>query len=69
MDIKHELKVLIVKEGMNFKSFADFVSQKTGRKYSPQNLFNKLSKKTLRAEEFATFCDILGYDIEFKKRS
>jgi len=69
MDIKQELKVMIVREGMNFTTFAKKLSEKTGKKYTVQGIYNKFGRKSLRFEDVLAFCEFLGYEIKFEKKS
>lgn len=50
------------------KHLAELMQQKTGYPYNLKVISDKLARKTLKYEEFKVIADILGYDIELKKR-
>ena len=62
MSIREEIKVLLARENVTLQDVAD----KTG--LSIQNLSNKLRNQTIRFELVRQIADILGYEIEFKKK-
>lgn len=51
------------------KSIAEKMKDRTGYPYNLKVLSDKLARKTLKYEEFKLITDILGYDIELKKRN
>lgn len=51
------------------KSIAEKMKDRTGYPYNLKVLSDKLARKTLKYEEFRLITDILGYDIELKKRN
>lgn len=67
MSAKDKIKYLIFKEGTTIKKVAEEYSKKY-EKLSANGITQRLSRCTLRFEEAEKIADILGYDIEFKKR-
>jgi len=68
MDIRKEFKVMLTREGLNNTSLAKLLSEKTGKNITQQSISGKLLRNSLKIGELTQICDILGYDIEFKKR-
>ena len=64
MSVREQVKILLLKRNMTITELAIRMTEYTGKKYSRQNLSNKLSKRTLRYEEFEIIAKILGYRIE-----
>ena len=62
MSIREDIKVLLAQENITMQ----WVAAKLNT--SVQNLSNKLRSKTIKFEQVRQLADILGYDIEFKKR-
>lgn len=68
MSVKEDVKLLLAKEAVTMKHLAELMQQKTGYPYNLKVISDKLARKTLKYEEFKIIADILGYDIELKKR-
>ncbi|OGI22877.1 MAG: hypothetical protein A2287_10340 [Candidatus Melainabacteria bacterium RIFOXYA12_FULL_32_12] len=68
MPAREQVKILLLKRNMTITELASRMTEFTGKKYSRQNLSNKLSKRTLRFEEFEVIAEILGYKIELIDR-
>jgi len=64
MEIKNEIKGLIYTAGFTLSD----VSERLGDT-SVQNLSQKITRGTLKYSELKKILDIIGYDVEFKKRS
>ena len=64
MSVREQVKILLLKRNMTITELAIRMTEYTGKKYSRQNLSNKLSKRTLRYEEFEIIAKILSYRIE-----
>lgn len=64
----NDVKALITKEGTTQTAVVKKMFEKFGIKMSLRVLSSKFSKRTLRFEEAEKIADILGYDLEFKKR-
>lgn len=62
MSVREEVKSLLAKENKTMKDIAGQMDT------TIQNLSQKLRNKTIKFEEVREIADILGYDIEFKKR-
>lgn len=62
MSIREDIKVLLAQENITMQWVAEKLNT------SVQNLSNKLRSKTIKFEQVRQIADILGYDIEFKKR-
>lgn len=69
MSVKEDVKLLLAKEAVTMKSIAEKMKDRTGYPYNLKVLSDKLARKTLKYEEFKLITDILGYDIELKKRN
>ncbi|MFA7658878.1 MAG: DUF6471 domain-containing protein [Candidatus Gastranaerophilaceae bacterium] len=61
------LKILLMKENMSVSKLAEKLTQLKGEHVYQQTLSQKLIKGTLKFNEMLDICDILGYEIEFKK--
>ena len=68
MSVREDVKLLLAKEAVTMKSIAEKMKNRTGYPYNLKVLSDKLARKTLKYEEFKLITDILGYDIELKKR-
>ena len=62
MSIREDIKALLAHENVTMQEIAKKMNM------SIQNLSNKLRNKTIKFEEARDIADILGYEIEFKKR-
>ena len=69
MSVREDVKLLLAKEAVTMKSIAEKMKVRTGYPYNLKVLSDKLARKTLKYEEFKLITDILGYDIELKKRN
>ena len=67
MNIKEEIKILLLKEKSSITEVAKELSRTTNKKYTQASLSQKLTRDTLRASEYKLILDILGYEIEVKK--
>ena len=54
---------------LDYSDLAEKMKDRTGYPYNLKVLSDKLARKTLKYEEFKLITDILGYDIELKKRN
>lgn len=64
---REQVKILLVKENMSLTKLAEKLTEFTGKKYSQQNLSNKLSRDTLKYSEIYNIAQVLGYKIKFEK--
>ena len=69
MSVREDVKLLLAKEAVTMKSIAEKMKEATGYPYNLKVLSDKLARRTLKYEEFKLITDILGYDIELKKRN
>ena len=60
------VKLLLMKNNMSITKLAELMS-KNGKKVYQQGLSYKLINGTLKYNEMVDICEILGYEIEFKK--
>ena len=60
------VKILLMKENISISKLAELLSSNSKKVYQ-QTLSSKLIKGTLRFDEMIEICDILGYEIDFKK--
>lgn len=61
------LTILLMKEKISVSKLAEKLTQFKGEKVYQQTLSQKLIKGTLKFNEMLDICEILGYEIEFKK--
>lgn len=69
MSSKEELRILIMREALTVKKLADMLTLKTGKKYTQRSLQNKISLSSLNYDEMEIIADLLGYEINIKKKS
>lgn len=62
------IKILLLKEAMTITKLAELMPERHGNKLSRTGLSNKLHNNTLRFDELMSICDILGYELDFKKK-
>jgi len=65
MDIRNEIKSIIAKKGSTLKKVCDNLEQIKNEKYSPNNITNKLRRKTIKFDEVQDILSVLNYHIEF----
>ena len=68
MSVKEDVKFLLAKEAMTMKSLAEKMKERSGYPYNLKVISDKLARKTLKYEEFRLILDILGYEIDYKKK-
>lgn len=64
MDIRSEVKSLIAKKASTLKEVCQKLEHLHNKKYSPNNITNKLRRKTIKFEEVQDILAVLGYHIE-----
>ena len=64
---KEQVKILMVKEGLNARTLALRLQEYTGKKYTHQSILHKISLSSFRYDEVKAIADMLGYDILLKK--
>lgn len=67
MSIKEDIKMLLAKNSMTMTELAEKLSTKEN-KVTVQSISKKLSKNTIKFEEAKRILDLLGYEIEYKKK-
>jgi len=68
MDIKKEIKVLLVRENLSMRKLIDLMNEKNNTSDTVQNLSKKLTRGTIRFNEVEQIVDALGYNLEIKKK-
>ena len=67
LQAKEQIKTLLAQENMKLKDLAQLLSEKTGKKWTPNSLSQKLRRGTLTYNETLLIAEILGYNIQFEK--
>ena len=65
---KNQVKVLLTYENVKLKELALLITEKTGKKYTPDGLSHKLNRGRLTYDEMLVIADVLNYEIDFKKK-
>lgn len=65
MDVKSELKSIIAKKASTLKKVCELLEETKKEKISPNNITNKLRRKTIKFEEVQDILSVLDYHIEF----
>lgn len=68
MGIREEIKILITKEAKTLTEIASKIYSNKDKRKAVNSLSQKLRLETIKYKEVRQIADILGYDIEFKKR-
>ena len=68
MNVKNEIKSIIVRSGMTMQQVVDLLSEEYGWSDSISNFSNKLSRGSLRYREAIQLADVMGYDLIWQKR-
>ena len=68
MNVKNEIKSIIVRSGMTMQQVVDLLSDEYGWSDSISNFSNKLSRGSLRYREAIQVADMMGYDLVWQKR-
>ena len=67
MDVRNEIKSVIVREGMSMRDLVDRLAVTHGWSRSISNFSGKLQRGTIRYSEVKDMAEVLGYDIEWVK--
>lgn len=67
--LRDDIKILLLKSRMTMTELAIRMSKLLGKNVSQNGLSQKLGNESLRYDELMAICEILGYDLEFKKRN
>ncbi|TDX43699.1 LLM class flavin-dependent oxidoreductase [Orenia marismortui] len=65
MSVKDEIKAKIVSKGWTITDVANELEKKYNKKYSSQNLSNKLSRETIQYKEVKDIANIIGLKIKW----
>jgi len=65
---QNQVKVLLTYENVKLKELAQLMTDKTGKKYTPDGLSHKLNRGRLTYDEMLIVAEILGYNISFTKK-
>ncbi len=68
MDIREEIKILLLKEKYTITELAAEMEKITGKHYTQPSLSHKLKRDTLRVSEYKLILDILGYELKITKK-
>ncbi len=68
MDVKKILHILAAKEGINSSELVRRLSKYTGKEISVTSFLNRMNTGTIRYNEVDKIAEMLGYEIEFKKK-
>ena len=68
MNVKNEIKSIIVRSGMTMQQVVDLLSEEYGWSDSISNFSNKLTRGSLRYREAIQIADVMGYDLIWQKR-
>ena len=63
MDIRDEVKIMLVSKRMTITQLAEKMSELSGKPYSQSLLSHKLINESLKYTEMKMICKILGYRI------
>ncbi len=68
MDVKKVLIILAAREGINSSELVRRLAKYTGEKISVTSFLNRMNTGTIRYNEVDKIAQMLGYEIEFKKK-
>ena len=68
MNVKNEIKSIIVRSGITMQEVVDQLSEEYGWSDSVSNLSAKLQRESIRYKEVLELADVLGYDLIWQKR-
>ena len=68
MSIMNDLKKVLLDVNISLTELAEALLKKLGKRYSMQNLSNKLRNETITHREMLVIADILGYDLQFIRK-
>lgn len=68
-DTRKRIKKVIVEQETTLKDIVSIMNERhPDDKTTPQNLTNKLARKTIRFDEVSEIMDVLEYDVIFRSR-
>ena len=68
MNVKNEIKSIIVRSGITMQEVVDQLSEEYGWSDSVSNLSAKLQRESIRYKEVLELADVLGYDLIWQRR-
>lgn len=68
MNVKNYIKSLLQLDAITIKKMSQLMTEKSGRKYTPGSLSNKINRESITLKEAYILAEILGYKIEFTKK-
>ncbi len=68
LQVKEQIKTLLVQEDIKLKELAAMITKKTGKKCAPDSLSHKLRRGSLTYNETLMIAELLGYEIAFLKK-
>lgn len=68
MNIRNEIKAIMIREGMTMSEVVTKMADQYGWSASVPNLSGKLRRGSLRYNEAVELADALGYDLVWQKR-
>lgn len=68
LNVRDQVKMLLLQEHIMMKDLANELGKRLDKKYTLDNLSQKLRKGTFSYNEMMVIADILGYSIEYKKK-
>ena len=68
MNVKNEIKSIIVRSGITMQEVVDQLSEEYGWSDSVSNLSANLQRESIRYKEVLELADVLGYDLIWQKR-
>lgn len=63
LDANTQIRTFLTIKGSNITKLAKLLSERTGKKYTRQNLSNRLRAGTIRYDEMLVIAKILGFKI------
>lgn len=67
MTSKERVKILLAKENITLKELASKLSERMHKNIPLQTLSSKLSRNSLKLQEFEHIAEILGYEVQVLK--
>lgn len=67
--LKKQIKILLAQENYLLKELAKMLEEKRGVKCSADSLSHRIARSSITYEEMIDIADVLGYDIQFVKRT
>jgi len=68
MDVSRTIKIFAAQENISVAELVRRFSQYSGKEYSTQSFSNRLRNGTVHYNEVEQIAQMLGYEIEFKKK-